>query len=92
MNHLMEANDLWMGVPLHSDDHVWGEIGSVQFYCMLSRYRAVGAVGGRGGTIHPVFGRPVNPISTRGMDKLCLPHYYVSTPRIFRPSYNPEGV
>ena len=37
MNHVMEANDLWMGVPLQSDDHFWGEIGSVQFYCMLSR-------------------------------------------------------
>jgi hypothetical protein len=80
MNHVMEANDLWMGVPLQFDDHFWGEIGSVQFYCMLSRCRAVGAGGGgRGGTIPPVFGRPKNPISTRGMDKVCLPHYYLPT-------------
>ena len=77
----MEANDLWMGVPLHSDDHFWGEIGSVQFYCMLSRCRAVGPGGGGGGALGhhlPGFGRPVNPISTRGeKDNLCLPYYYI---------------
>ena len=59
MNHVMEANDLWMGVPLQFDDHFWGEIGSVQFYCMLSRCRAVGAVGvvgAVGAPSPPVFG------------------------------------
>ena len=54
MNHVMEANDLWMGVPLQFDDHFWGEIGSVQFYCMLSRCRAVGA-GGAVGAPSPLF-------------------------------------
>ena len=37
---------------------------------------------------HPDFGRPVNPISTRG-DRLCPPNYYWHT-RIFRPSDGPE--
>ena len=34
---------------------------------------------------HPDFGRSVNPISTRGGDRLCPPNYYWHT-RIFRPS------
>jgi hypothetical protein len=36
---------------------------------------------------HPIFGRSVNPISTRG-DRLCPPNYYWHT-RIFRPSDGP---
>ena len=36
---------------------------------------------------HPDFGKPVNPISTRG-DRLCQPNYYWHT-RIFRPSDGP---
>ena len=38
---------------------------------------------------HPDFGRSVNPISTRGGDKLCPTNYYWHT-RIFRPSDGPE--
>ena len=38
---------------------------------------------------HPIFGRSVNPISTRG-DKLCPPNYYWHT-RIFRPSDGPAS-
>ena len=66
MNHVMEANDLWMGVPLQSDDHFWGEIGSVQFYCMLSRVEQGRGWGqGRGAIFPPYFGRSVYSIPTR---------------------------
>ena len=41
-------------------------------------------------TAHPDFGRPVNPISTRG-DRLCPPNYFWPT-RIFRPSDGPESL
>ena len=37
---------------------------------------------------HPDFGRSVNPISTRGGDRLCPPNYYWHT-QIFRPSDGP---
>ena len=37
---------------------------------------------------HPDFARSVNPISTRGGDRLCPPNYYWHT-RIFRPSDGP---
>ena len=78
MNHVIEANDLWMGVPVQSEDHFWGEIGSVQFYCMLSRFRAVGALGA---VVHhpPVFCRPVDPILTRGEGQI-MPTTLLRTP------------
>ena len=37
---------------------------------------------------HPVYGRSVNPISTKG-DRLCPPNNYWHT-RIFRPSDGPD--
>ena len=39
---------------------------------------------------HPIFGRSVNPIPTRG-DRLCPPNYYWHT-LIFRPSDGPAFV
>ena len=41
----------------------------------------------RGGTCLPLFGRSVNPLSTRGVD---YAHHITTCTRIFRPSYGPE--
>ena len=89
MNHVMEANDLWMGVPLQFDDHFWGEIGSVQFYCMLSRCRDVGAGGGGVGAPSPLFLADQKTLSQPGQS---MPTTLLRTHLIFRPSYDPAGV
>ena len=52
--------------------------------CKLQARRKRGA---EGALAPPVFGRTVNPISTRG-SRLCPPQYY-EPPRIFRPCDGP---
>ena len=49
---------------------------------LLSKRQACCKRGGQGGTCPPVFGRSVNPISTKG-GTICPPHYYM-------PPYGPE--
>ena len=90
MNHVMEANDLWMGVPVQSEDHFWGEIGSVQFYCMLSRFRAVGAAGAVGAPSPKFLADQLTLSQPRG--RIDYAYQIITYPRIFRPSYGPTGV